>query len=240
MMTLFVDPAERAKAMGISASSRQAGAHSGCCSVASSRTRSTGTDLPRQRAGRSTRDRPHRRGDLRGTCRDSRRAARPGRSDDRDGFAHDGGVRDRQRERGRLLTARTLDSQRPLFCSRSSSPSRRVPSPLVPLRLLRRRNVAVSNVVGVFWAAAMFAWFFPHGALPAARARLQPAAGRACISPGEPRHGCDVDRPVRQARPALRHSATARRGTDLRFLGLVLLASRASLTATSSPTSSRA
>jgi EmrB/QacA subfamily drug resistance transporter len=36
----------------------------------------------------------------------------------------------------------------------------RVPSPLVPLRLLRLRNVAVSNVVGVLWAAAMFAWFF--------------------------------------------------------------------------------
>jgi MFS family permease len=32
--------------------------------------------------------------------------------------------------------------------------------PLVPLRLLRLRNIAVSNVVGVLWAAAMFAWFF--------------------------------------------------------------------------------
>jgi EmrB/QacA subfamily drug resistance transporter len=36
----------------------------------------------------------------------------------------------------------------------------RVPSPLMPLRLFRLRNLAVSNVVGVFWAAAMFAWFF--------------------------------------------------------------------------------
>jgi EmrB/QacA subfamily drug resistance transporter len=36
----------------------------------------------------------------------------------------------------------------------------RVRSPLVPLGLLRVRNVAVSNVVGVLWAAAMFAWFF--------------------------------------------------------------------------------
>ena len=33
-------------------------------------------------------------------------------------------------------------------------------SPLVPLRLFRLRNVAVSQVVGVLWAAAMFAWFF--------------------------------------------------------------------------------
>jgi EmrB/QacA subfamily drug resistance transporter len=36
----------------------------------------------------------------------------------------------------------------------------RVKAPLVPLRLFKLRNVAVSNVVGVLWAAAMFAWFF--------------------------------------------------------------------------------
>jgi EmrB/QacA subfamily drug resistance transporter len=36
----------------------------------------------------------------------------------------------------------------------------RVQSPLVPLRLFRLRNVAVSNTVGVLWAGAMFAWFF--------------------------------------------------------------------------------
>ena len=36
----------------------------------------------------------------------------------------------------------------------------RVESPLMPLRLFRLRNVAVSNVVGVLWAGSMFAWFF--------------------------------------------------------------------------------
>ncbi len=36
----------------------------------------------------------------------------------------------------------------------------RVRSPLIPLRLFRLRNVAFANVVGVLWAAAMFAWFF--------------------------------------------------------------------------------
>jgi EmrB/QacA subfamily drug resistance transporter len=36
----------------------------------------------------------------------------------------------------------------------------RVTSPLVPLRLFRLRNIAVSNVVGVLWAGSMFAWFF--------------------------------------------------------------------------------
>ncbi len=36
----------------------------------------------------------------------------------------------------------------------------RVPAPLLPLALLRLRNLAISNVVGVLWAASMFAWFF--------------------------------------------------------------------------------
>jgi hypothetical protein len=36
----------------------------------------------------------------------------------------------------------------------------RVASPLMPLGLFRLRNLATSNVVGVLWAAAMFAWFF--------------------------------------------------------------------------------
>jgi EmrB/QacA subfamily drug resistance transporter len=36
----------------------------------------------------------------------------------------------------------------------------RVRAPLMPLRLFRLRSVAIANVVGVLWAAAMFAWFF--------------------------------------------------------------------------------
>jgi EmrB/QacA subfamily drug resistance transporter len=36
----------------------------------------------------------------------------------------------------------------------------RVGAPLVPLRLFRSRNVSVANIVGVLWAASMFAWFF--------------------------------------------------------------------------------
>ena len=35
-----------------------------------------------------------------------------------------------------------------------------IKSPLVPLSLFKIRNVAVANIVGVLWAAAMFAWFF--------------------------------------------------------------------------------
>lgn len=36
----------------------------------------------------------------------------------------------------------------------------RTRTPLIPLDLLRLRNVAVANGMGVLWAAAMFAWFF--------------------------------------------------------------------------------
>ncbi len=36
----------------------------------------------------------------------------------------------------------------------------RVSEPLMPLALFRRRNLATANVMGVLWAAAMFAWFF--------------------------------------------------------------------------------
>src|SRR5581483_1611167 len=35
-----------------------------------------------------------------------------------------------------------------------------VPAPLMPLRMFRLRNLATANMVGVLWAAAMFAWFF--------------------------------------------------------------------------------
>jgi EmrB/QacA subfamily drug resistance transporter len=36
----------------------------------------------------------------------------------------------------------------------------RVRAPLMPLGLFKLRNLATANVVGVLWAAAMFAWFF--------------------------------------------------------------------------------
>ena len=36
----------------------------------------------------------------------------------------------------------------------------RATSPLVPLGLFRLRNLSTANVVGILWSAAMFAWFF--------------------------------------------------------------------------------
>jgi len=35
-----------------------------------------------------------------------------------------------------------------------------IESPLMPLRIFRSRNVSTANVVGILWSAAMFAWFF--------------------------------------------------------------------------------
>lgn len=36
----------------------------------------------------------------------------------------------------------------------------RTPNPLMPLHLLQNQNVSVANLVGMLWAASMFAWFF--------------------------------------------------------------------------------
>ena len=60
------------------------------------------------------------------------------------------------------LTARTLGTlavAAALFAAFLLIESR-VRSPLVPLGLFRLRNVATANAVGMLWSAAMFAWFF--------------------------------------------------------------------------------
>jgi EmrB/QacA subfamily drug resistance transporter len=36
----------------------------------------------------------------------------------------------------------------------------RVPTPLMPLGTFKLRNLTIANIVGVLWAAGMFAWFF--------------------------------------------------------------------------------
>jgi hypothetical protein len=82
--------------------------------------------------------------------------------------------------------------------------------PLAPLGLFRLRNLAISNVVGVLSAAAMFAWFFLSGPLPPARPGLQPARGRARLPAGQPRDDGVLDRNLGAARHALRHQAPTR------------------------------
>lgn len=36
----------------------------------------------------------------------------------------------------------------------------KIQNPLMPLKLFRNHNLAVTNIIGVLWAASMFAWFF--------------------------------------------------------------------------------
>ena len=116
MMTLFIDPAERAKAMGIFGFVASGG---GSLGVLLGGILTDALDwhwifLVNVPVGALVIVLTA--AVISGACRDSRRAARPGRSDDRDGFAHDGGVRDRQRERGRLADGPDTRTPRSVRC----------------------------------------------------------------------------------------------------------------------------
>ena len=57
----------------------------------------------------------------------------------------------------------------------------RVEHPLVPLRLFKLRNVTISQIIGVLWAGAMFAWFFLSALPPTARSDTpRPSAWPTC------------------------------------------------------------
>jgi TRAP-type mannitol/chloroaromatic compound transport system permease large subunit len=99
----------------------------------------------------------------------------------------------------------------------------RVASPLMPLRLFKRRNVAVSNVVGVLWAAAMFAWFFLSALYMQLVLGYSPA-GRSGLPALQHHHGNFLARPVGQAGHALRLQRAAGGGPVAGRLGLALFA----------------
>ena len=124
------------------------------------------------------------------------------------------GVRRGRRQRGRLDLPPDPRHPRPRrrrCWSPSWSARPRVEHPLVPLRLFRLRNVAVSQVVGVLWAGAMFACFFltalymqrvlGYGALEVGLAYLP-----SCVV-----MAADVAAGQRQAGDALRHPQAADR-----------------------------
>ena len=95
----------------------------------------------------------------------------------------------------------------------------------MPLGLFRRRNLATANVVGVLWAAAMFAWFF----LSALYLQLVLGYSPLQVGPGvparEPDHGRAVARPVGQAGDAASGSShRSRGGLAVAAVGLGLLA----------------
>ena len=92
----------------------------------------------------------------------------------------------------------------------------RVSAPLMPLSLFKLRNVATANVVGVLWAAAMFAWFFLSALYLQLVLGYSPLEGRPRLPADEPDHGRALGRPLGEARDALRRPAAARRRADAR------------------------
>ena len=76
----------------------------------------------------------------------------------------------------------------------------RVHSPLVPLGLFKLRNVATANIVGVFWAAAMFAWFFLSALYLQLVLGYSPLQVGLAFLPANLIMGGILDRPLGQAR----------------------------------------
>jgi MFS family permease len=140
--------------------------------------------------------------------------------------AHARGVRRRQRQRGRLGLGQTLGllGAAVVLLAVFIAIESRVQHPLMPLGLFRLRSVSVANVVGVLWAAAMFAWFFISAlymqlvlvhAMQIGLAFLPANIIMAVFSLG----------PVGQDRDALRHpQAAGRRPAGSRPSGLALFA----------------
>ena len=164
MMNLFTEPAERAKAMGVFGFVMAGGGSLGVLlggvltdtlswhwiflvNVPIGVAVYVALAEARAGSGRSEGDR---------TDRHRRCGHRDVRADAR-------GLRDRQGQRRRLGHRRRRSGCSPLpqSCWRSSSRSRRGSAHRsCRSRLFKLRNVATANVVGILWAAAMFAWFF--------------------------------------------------------------------------------
>ena len=80
----------------------------------------------------------------------------------------------------------------------------------MPLGLFRKRNVAVANVVGVLWAAAMFAWFFLSALYLQLVLGYSPLEVGLAFLPGNIIMGVLSRGRLGEARDALRHQAAAR------------------------------
>ena len=116
----------------------------------------------------------------------------------------------------------------------------RVRAPLMPLGLFRLRNLATANVVGVLWAAAMFAWFFLSALYLQLVLGYSPLEVGLAFLPANLIMGALSHRPLGEARHALRHPAAARdRARARRRSGSCSSPARRS-TGTSSSTSCRA
>ena len=162
VMTIFTEPAERAKAMGIFGFVLSGELRRGCCSVVCSPICSRGTDLPGEPADRGHGVRPQ----------PVAAARRPGR----------GGERRLDVTGAVTVTAAVMigtyavvngndngwTSGETLGLLAASAAllvaflvvESRVRAPLMPLGLFRLRNISVANGVAVLMAGSMFGWFF--------------------------------------------------------------------------------
>ena len=97
----------------------------------------------------------------------------------------------------------------------------------MPLGLFRLRNVATANVVGVLWAAAMFAWFFLSALYLQLVLGYSPLQVGLAFLPANLIMGGVLARPLGEARDALRHPRAARGRAAARRGSASLLFARA-------------
>ena len=113
----------------------------------------------------------------------------------------------------------------------------RVREPLMPLAVLKLRNIWASNLVGILWAASMFAWFFLSALYMQLVLGYSPLQVGLAFLPGQRDHGPLLGRALGEARDALRDQAAARHRARVRRGGLAPALVRARSTAPSSSTS---
>ena len=116
----------------------------------------------------------------------------------------------------------------------------RVGSPLMPLGLFRLRNIRVANVVGALMAASMFGWFFLAALYLQLVLGYSPLEVGLAFLPTTLDHGRRLDRPVRPPGDALRRQAADRGRADLLRDRSALVHPGPRRRQTSSPTCSRA
>ena len=218
IMGLFTEPAERAKAMGVFGFVMSGGGAVGVL-LGGVLTGAVvlALDLPGQRADRPRRPARRSRDPARRRRRARQRQARRPRRGPGDRRADARRLRDRRRQRGRLDLrphARPARSRAPCCSQRSSGWESRAAAPLVPLRLFTLRNLVVSQIVGILWAAAMFAWFFLAALYLAGRARLRRVRGRSGLHPDQRGDGVLLAAGLRPAGHEVRHPSPAGRRTD--------------------------
>src|SRR6266576_338926 len=169
-------------------------------------------DLPRQRSDRRPRHRSLAAAAARRARSGDVRAGRRRRRRDRDRRADARRLRNREREPERLDVGRDARAARRSGRAAGDLPRDRVASSIAartarPLQSAQHLGLQPRRCL---LGRGDVRLVLPLGALPAARARVQPAGGRPVIPAREPDHGSVLDRALGEARDALRLQEAAR------------------------------